>query len=216
MKPGQYKVNKNFQGYEDRDLLKWTPLKRNYKKELKKNPVPFPGLKGTCNQKSLFSDKPDPSVHGHRIKRHAGLGGPELQKPYIEHRRRRLKTIREVQMGVLRKKNVATEARDIQDLARQYALDAMQALVNILNSPEANDTAKITAANVILDRGYGKAAATNINMNANMDAPVKDLDSRDLDQRITETLNRIEKVTHQAPIPEKDDEEPPTDKSRYN
>jgi hypothetical protein len=213
MRARQYTVNRTFKKYENRKIIIWTPTKRDYRKDLKKNFIPLEQLKGIKNLKSLFSDKLDPSVHGHRIKRHTS-NNYELKAAYIEHRRRRLKTIREVQMAMIRNKDVATEARDIQDIARQYSLDAMRTLADILSNPESNDTAKIAAANVILDRGYGKAAATNINMNASLDAPVKDLDSRDLDQRITETLNRIDRVTHQ--VSEKDDEEPPTDRSKYN
>lgn len=129
---------------------------------------------------SLFSNKLDPSLHASKKERDRAAG------------------IVETKMDIKNRKRVIAEARDIQNIARQFAPDAMQALIDILQDPEANATAKITAANVVLDRAYGKAAATNINMNTNMDAAPKDLDSRDLDIRIVETLNRIERATHGA------------------
>jgi hypothetical protein len=203
------------------------------------------------NQKSLFSDKPDPSVHRHRMKRHVWgtrqmralhmkdsrdivkmTTEEEYKKAHAELNKKkaiiariknnRLKEVEaiqceysEAQMELRRKKEVAAEARDIQEIARGYTIDVMEALVNILKNPDSADTAKIAAGTVLLDRAYGKAPATNLNVNANMDANIKDLDSRDLDKRIAETLARVENITERA-SEEVKSEKRPADLRKYN
>jgi hypothetical protein len=49
---------------------------------------------------------------------------------------------------------------EVRDLARQHTTDALNALVSIVNDGDANPGARVAAANTILDRGYGKAAAS--------------------------------------------------------
>jgi hypothetical protein len=49
---------------------------------------------------------------------------------------------------------------EIRDLAREHTADAIDALVSIVNDGAANPGARVAAANVILDRGYGKVAAS--------------------------------------------------------
>lgn len=48
-------------------------------------------------------------------------------------------------------------ARELGDLCRSLTRTAIAELENILLNPDANVSAKIKAAEVILDRGYGKA-----------------------------------------------------------
>jgi hypothetical protein len=131
------------------------------------------------NLPSLFSGKPDPSLNRDRVKS-LNLSKAELK-------------MREEQRAAK-----SAEARDIQELARRFATDAMQALADVLTNPDSADSAKITAANSILDRAYGKAASTNLNVNANMDANPKDLDPGDLDRRIADTLMRVENLADKA------------------
>ena len=45
---------------------------------------------------------------------------------------------------------------DLAALARTYSEDAIAALVSIVNDPKANASARISAANSLLDRGHGK------------------------------------------------------------
>ena len=45
---------------------------------------------------------------------------------------------------------------DIAALARAHTADAIAALVSIAENPKANDSARISAANSLLDRGHGK------------------------------------------------------------
>jgi ubiquinone biosynthesis protein UbiJ len=48
--------------------------------------------------------------------------------------------------------------KDVQDLARQHTLDAIDTLARIMGDEEAAPAARVAAANAILDRGYGKPA----------------------------------------------------------
>jgi hypothetical protein len=47
-----------------------------------------------------------------------------------------------------------------QELARAYTEQAVQALAEILGDPEADQRAKIAAAQALLDRAWGKPAQT--------------------------------------------------------
>ena len=44
----------------------------------------------------------------------------------------------------------------VQELARQYATEALKTLVDISRDEKAPPAARVAAANAILDRGYGK------------------------------------------------------------
>ena len=48
-------------------------------------------------------------------------------------------------------------AAEIQVLAREHTEDALKALVDIVNDDEVHPGARVSAATVLLDRGYGKA-----------------------------------------------------------
>lgn len=50
--------------------------------------------------------------------------------------------------------------RHIRELAREHTDDALRALVAIVNDIDASPSARVSAADVILDRGWGKAPAT--------------------------------------------------------
>lgn len=49
--------------------------------------------------------------------------------------------------------NKATD--DLKALAREYTAEALEALVSVVRESDS-DAAKVSAANAILDRGYGK------------------------------------------------------------
>ncbi len=87
------------------------------------------------------------------------------------------------------------EAREIQELARRSAPAALKALDDIINSKVASDLAKISAANALLDRGYGKALQTNVNATVNTDGSTKEIDGQELDRRVKETISKIEGLT---------------------
>jgi hypothetical protein len=52
---------------------------------------------------------------------------------------------------------VAKTPTDIRSLARSHTEAAINTLVGIMNQPEAPQAARVSAANSILDRGWGKA-----------------------------------------------------------
>jgi len=54
----------------------------------------------------------------------------------------------------------AQQMASISDLAKTHAVDAMKALVSIAKSSES-DAARVSAANAILDRGFGKPAQSH-------------------------------------------------------
>jgi hypothetical protein len=47
---------------------------------------------------------------------------------------------------------------DVQELARQQSPEAINTLVAIMQDEKAPPTARVAAANSLLDRGYGKPA----------------------------------------------------------
>lgn len=47
--------------------------------------------------------------------------------------------------------------KEVQDLARRYTTDAIQTLADICSNPTATPGARVSAAEVLLDRGWGKA-----------------------------------------------------------
>ena len=49
---------------------------------------------------------------------------------------------------------------EVQELAREHTTQAIQTLVGIMANKEAPPAARVTAANALLDRGYGKPAQT--------------------------------------------------------
>lgn len=56
----------------------------------------------------------------------------------------------------------------IKELAQQYTDTAVKTLVEIAQNPKAKDSARVMAANAILDRAYGKPAQYSENLNMNV------------------------------------------------
>ena len=52
----------------------------------------------------------------------------------------------------------------MQELARENTVEAMETLVSICSNKKTSASARVAAANAILDRGWGKAPAT-VNVN---------------------------------------------------
>jgi hypothetical protein len=55
-----------------------------------------------------------------------------------------------------RAKVTLPDGRTLTDLAREHTPKAVQALVDVLESTEASDAAKVSAATALLDRGWGR------------------------------------------------------------
>lgn len=56
---------------------------------------------------------------------------------------------------------------NVRDLARQHTEQALEALVAVVKSPKASDSAKVQAATALLDRAWGKPHQYTENMNMN-------------------------------------------------
>ena len=80
----------------------------------------------------------------------------------------------------------------VRELARQHTLTAMNALVKVLENESTSPGAIVSAAQALLDRGWGKAEAT-VNMNVKRDA--KELTDDELAAIATNTQN-VAHVTH--------------------
>jgi hypothetical protein len=62
--------------------------------------------------------------------------------------------------GAGRKKGQMSQAKiDIMSAAREFALEALMVLKTVAQDPAAPAAARVSAANSILDRGFGKAEA---------------------------------------------------------
>lgn len=85
-------------------------------------------------------------------------------------------------------------SRETQERARCAARDALDTLWAIVRSPISADQAKIAAAGIIFDRAYGRATQVAVTANVSDNAAPKDLNRTSLEQRIKETLSRIDGV----------------------
>jgi hypothetical protein len=104
---------------------------------------------------------------------------------------------------------------EIQAKARKYAPDAVDALGEIVKSKIATDVARISAAQTLLDRAYGRPTQTNVNATVNTDGKPPEITDKELDTRIKETLTRIEGLTKRKR--EKiQGEDRPTDLRKFN
>jgi hypothetical protein len=56
---------------------------------------------------------------------------------------------------------------EVRELAREHTTDAIQTLVSIMTNPKAAPAARVSAANALLDRGYGKPPQHVTGENAN-------------------------------------------------
>lgn len=52
---------------------------------------------------------------------------------------------------------MAKELKEISSLARQHTESAIKVLAGIMNQPTSPEAARISAANSLMDRGWGKA-----------------------------------------------------------
>lgn len=77
--------------------------------------------------------------------------------------------------------------KDLQDAAREHSHTALKVLVDIVKSPKMNPIARVKAADLIIERGYGKAI--QINGNINMD--VENVDDSELVIRGRTLASRI-------------------------
>lgn len=87
---------------------------------------------------------------------------------------------------------------EVQAQARQTGKECVNTLREILKNPMASDVVRISAAQTLLDRGYGRPTQTNINASVDTDGSPAQITDKELDRRIDETLRATEALTRAA------------------
>jgi hypothetical protein len=142
------------------------------------------------------------------------LGYPN-KEAYLVARETRERKKMEEDVKAKRRAEIAKEAQNIQDLAREFSEQALQAIAEIMNSENETGNTKLAAAMALLDRAHGKPVASIVNTNLNAEVKPSEVNAADLDTRIAEALNRVEKFTgREAKAAE--GKERPTDLRKYN
>jgi hypothetical protein len=75
------------------------------------------------------------------------------------------------------------EVHHVKELARKHTVDAINTLAGIMANPKEKASARVAAANAILDRGYGRAPLTF------EDAPEEVTDLREAARRLAFIMN---------------------------
>ena len=128
-----------------------------------------------------------------RMAKRMKVGSPELEAFEKERKFERKKTgMREA---------AAKELADIQLEARKHTAQILEGMVDIATDPSEMSSARISAANFVYDRAYGKAAQTNINANVNTNGKPSEITGSALTKRIEATLKRIEELTSGGSTP---------------
>jgi hypothetical protein len=96
---------------------------------------------------------------------------------------------------------VAKEAREIQDMARQSAAQAMEVARQIMVDPLERASDRMAAASFITERAYGKATQTNVNAQVDTNGTKKEIGPEELDRRIEKALRGVEELTGRASKP---------------
>lgn len=96
------------------------------------------------------------------------------------------------------REKVAREAREIQTLARYYASAGIQIAAQIMNDPTEPASARLQAIELIESRAYGRPVQPNTNMNVDVNGKPREVSSSELDRRINETLQAVERITGRA------------------
>ena len=109
-----------------------------------------------------------------------------------------LKKVNEAKRARL-KQTQAKDAREIQELIRTYTFSGLEKIFEILANDSASDMAKIAAMHLLLDRGSGRAAQTNINANIDANGKPSEVSQKELDDRIRAAIDRVEALTGGAP-----------------
>jgi hypothetical protein len=75
--------------------------------------------------------------------------------------------------------------KEVRELAQQYTVEAIETLANIMQDPSEHASARVHAADIILNRGHGKAP--QVIENRNFDS----MPEADLDKFIRDSLRRL-------------------------
>ena len=123
---------------------------------------------------------------------------PAAYRPYSQRKSRYMKRKPSVHPRIKLRTTVAREAREIQDLARMHADQAMRRMAEIINNPHSQENLVIAAAEVIFNRAYGKPNQTNTNLNVDANGKPAEVSGTELNQRIAQALKRVEDITGRA------------------
>jgi hypothetical protein len=98
-----------------------------------------------------------------------------------------------------RQENAVKSAREIQQIALNNSAKAMRVAVEVMDDKRSKGSERLAAVEIVLNRAAGRPTQTNINASIDTNAPPHEASAKELDQRIAETLTRIERVTGRAP-----------------
>lgn len=98
-----------------------------------------------------------------------------------------------------RKKNAVKSAREITKIALENAGKAMRVAVEIMDDARSDPRARLSAVDMILNRAAGRPTQTNINASVDANASPDQATGKELDQRIAETIERVEQLAGRAP-----------------
>lgn len=112
------------------------------------------------------------------------------------------------------RETVVHELRDIQEKARKNAVAAMDIAKEIMMNGE-KDSDRLAAANLVLERAYGKATQTNLNASVDANGSQKEVSTEELNQRIGKALRRVEELTGGTPKPPPSQNGPTYVRKRY-
>lgn len=129
-----------------------------------------------------------------------GNGRINKRPPVLQSQNRSHKQVLDARRLLRRSRLTVAE---IQEKARQYGIDALKALREVIEKPTASDLAKISAAQTLLDRGYGRPTQTNLNTTVNTDGSPPEITDKELNRRIEETLRATEALTRVAGPPKR-------------
>ncbi len=101
---------------------------------------------------------------------------------------------RPVRERIKLRETLMLEAREIQDMARMGAGEAMQVLKEIISDQSTRSSDKISAIGLLLDRAYGKSTQTNVNATVDATGKESDVSTAELDRRIKTALERVETI----------------------
>jgi hypothetical protein len=78
--------------------------------------------------------------------------------------------------------------KEVRQLAQQYTVEAIQTLANIMQDPSEHASARVHAADIILNRGHGKAPQTFEATNLDV------LTDAELDRTISDAIARLRAI----------------------
>lgn len=154
--------------------------------------LPLPGdSKRNKTHKGGFGDNPTDKQRAARLR--AGFQRGNNVNPYgkLGFKAAGIQKMAKKKRRTSESESIVREAREITDLARKHAPDAIARLGKIIRKDNASEMAQIAAANSLLDRGYGKPTQ-NINQTVTSDGSAKEVDPGELDRRIAKLIDRIE------------------------